>query len=264
LRSRKNPVREEFEIYLGRGLFIFCEGEKAMILFIILSLWLLIEILFYLTHKNPLNDLQIEKLSIKRRKRYIRKNYTFHIRSTIIDSKFKSKMNSNGKLYSVNLPLPNFPAYVSALLKGKKHEWVVLAIEGEGVVKYIWTNKGFDSSSVNFFCDISDIINLCKDNNCYTIMRFHNHPNSSPNTQTCFLASEQDKKSAHLLSATANSDSLNWLDFVCERGNYLKYFEKYSDTFIPKCALPESIKNENAISKYHNYKLHRELGIIFK
>lgn len=157
------------------------------IIVFIITFWLFIEGLFYLTHRKPLDDSEINSLSQKRRKRYILQNYTFNIKSTPIDRDFKSKMNPKGKLYSVDLQLNSLPAYIASLLKGKKHEWVVLAIEGDGVAKYLWANKGFDSSSVSFNCNIEYIIALCKEHDCSTIIRFHNHPNSSPNTQTCFF-----------------------------------------------------------------------------
>ena len=99
----------------------------------------------------------------------------------------------------------------------------------------------------------------CREYNCSTIMRFHNHPNDNPNYQTCLLASEQDKLSANWCAEQV-IDSYNWLDFVCERGNFIKFYEQYSKSFIPQQARTEHIESENGISKFKNYKLHRELG----
>ena len=101
-------------------------------------------------------------------------------------------------------------------------------------------------------------------NGCSTIMRFHNHPNSSPNTQTCFLASEQDKISAKEMSVIATSKGINWIDFVCERGNYLMFFKQFSDQFYPEYAKTSNISKENSVSSNANYRLHRELGLFFR
>lgn len=78
------------------------------------------------------------------------------------------------------------------------------------------------------------------------------------------MASEQDKISANALAEIVNKYDLNWLDFVCERGNYLKFFEKYSENFLPEKAKIINIQKENNLSSKDNYKLHRELGILFR
>ena len=226
--------------------------------------WIAIELIFLLLHLRPLNDRQIVRLSGKRRRKFIRKNYSFSINHAYVDPMFKSSMNPNGKLYSVNLPLCSFPAYTSLLLKGKKHEWVVIALEGDTTVKYFWANKGLDKSSVSFSCSVEELVSICKTNGCHTLMRFHNHPNSDPNNQTCFLASTQDVISAKSLADYINLHGLNWIDFVCERGRYLKYYESYSKMFVPTMASVDTINALNGKSKFGNYKLHRELGLFFR
>lgn len=231
---------------------------------IAIIIWLIHESLFYLTHRRALFLKEIKKLSTKRRKRYIVRHYTFREKNAAIDNKFKSSMKASGKLYKTEHQLSGFPAYIAHLLKWKKHEWVILAIEGDSIIKYMWMNKGLDNMSVNFNCELEMIIDLCKENKCNTIMRFHNHPNGNPNSQTCFLASEQDKISAKHLSEIVNQYGLNWLDFVCERGNYLKCFSNFSDGFIPEEAKIDFIEKQNSLSPSENYKLHRELGLIFR
>ena len=39
----------------------------------------------------------------------------------------------------------------------------------------------------------------------------------------------------------------HWLDFVCERGCFIKFFESYSPKFLPHNAKPESIIAQNNI-----------------
>lgn len=230
-----------------------------MILIICLLIWSLTEFIFFLLHRKPLNEKEILKLSQKRRKKYIRKNYTFTSTNVFVDKQFKSSLNPRGKWYNINEKLASFPSYVAALLKGKKHEWVILAIERDGVVLGFYANKGYDKASVSFNCDLEYIMKKCDENRCSTIMRFHNHPNDNPNYQTCLLASEQDKRSAQWCTEQV-IHSYNWLDFVCERGNFIKFFEQYSPAFIPEYAKTERIREENNLTKFKNYKLHRELG----
>lgn len=232
-----------------------------MIILFGLLVWLIIEIVFFILHRNPLNEEEILKLSQKRTRKYIKKNYTFNNVPVAVNKQFKSSLKPNGCWYNVNERLATFPSYVAALLKGKKHEWVVLAIEKEGIVYGFYANKGYDNSSVSFNCDLDYIMEKCKEYGCSTIIRFHNHPNENPNHQTCLLASEQDKSSALWCCSQVNH-SYNWMDFVCERGNFIKFFEKYSPAFTPKIASSEYIQTENNLSQFKNYKLHRELGLL--
>ena len=170
---------------------------------IVIIIWILYSYLFYLTHRRPLSVQEIDRLSCKRKNKYISSQYTFREKTAIIDEDFKSSMKDSGKLYKTEHRLSAFPAYAANLLKDKKHEWIIIAIEGDSIIKCMWMNKGKDRMSADLTCDLDMIINLCKENECHTIMRFHNHPNRNPKRQTCFFASEQDKISAKYLSNIA-------------------------------------------------------------
>lgn len=231
-----------------------------MIILFGLLIWLIVEVVFFILHRNPLNEEEILKLSQRRTHKYIKKNYTFNNVPVAVNKEFKSSLKPNGCWYNANESLASFPSYIAALLKGKKHEWVVLAIEKDGLVYGFYANKGHDNSSVSFNCDLEYIMEKCKEYGCSTIMRFHNHPNENPSRQTCLLASEQDKSSALWCSGQVGH-LYNWLDFVCERGSFIKFFEQYSPAFIPKIASHEHIRTENNTSRFKNYKLHRELGL---
>ncbi|NLL16389.1 MAG: hypothetical protein GX264_04255, partial [Clostridiales bacterium] len=180
-----------------------------------------------------LSEDEILKLAKKRRKKFIRTNYSFKPENCHPDKHFKSSMKPSGKLYSADIELKKFPSYASNLLKGKKHEWVLLALVQEDRVKSFYANKGLDNSSVSFNCDIEDIIRICKENNYQTIMRFHNHPNSDPQHYTALLASRQDKRSARYCSEKVLDYGINWLDFVCERGRFIEFYRAFSESFSP-------------------------------
>ena len=66
-------------------------------------------------------------------------------------------MNPNGKLYRINEPLFVFPSIAAALLKYKKHEWIVIAFEKEKKISSAWLNKGFDRSGVSPYLSVQDI-----------------------------------------------------------------------------------------------------------
>lgn len=223
-------------------------------------LWGLIELFFLLTHRRELTDVEMEKLSQKRRKNYIRMNYNFRLVNAFPDKNFKSSMNPKGQMYNANISLEDFPSYAANLLKWKKHEWVLLALVQDKQVKCFYANKGLDKSSVSFNCNIYDLLEICKDNSCQTIMRFHNHPNSDPQRYNCLLASNQDKISAKSISEITIKEGVNWIDFICERGKFTRFFYEFSNTFFPESSQICYIEEENGESKVRNYKLQRELG----
>lgn len=230
-----------------------------MLLFLPAFVWLFCEFIYFLFHLKPLNNEEIQKLSNKRRLNYIKKNFNFSHYDLTVNKAFKSSMKPTGKWYNIREELSKFPSLVSALLKGKKHEWVVIAIEKEGIVYGFYANKGINSSTVSFNCSLDYIMAKCKENNCSTILRFHNHPNENPQYQTCLLSSEQDLRSARHCSSYVKH-KYNWIDFVCERGQFIKFFESYSPNYVPSIAKIEHIIAQNNISKFKNYRLHRELG----
>lgn len=234
-----------------------------MILIIFLScitLWLFTELVFWISHRRPLSETEVKKLMEKRRNKYIKIHFTLRETNSYPDKDFKSKLRPSGKFYTSDIDCEMFPSYVANLLKGKKHEWVVLGCLKNNKVKCFYANKGDDNQSVSFNVDISELVTFCTVNGYQTIMRFHNHPNSDPQHYTCFLASEQDKRSAEYLSNITLSAGINWLDYVCERGHVLEFARKFSEEYYPAESSFEYISKENSM-KDNYYKLQRELGI---
>ena len=226
--------------------------------------WGIFELIFYHTHLSPLTEQEIQSLANKRKRDYVIKTYNFITCECNIDMDFKSSMNPKGQLYRTDKDMKTFPSIVSALLKGKKHEWIVKAIVKDEIVTCFYTNKGDGNLSVSCNLSIQEITSLCKRENGNTIMAFHNHPNSNPNQYTCLLASEQDMISAKYYSDYLSDNGINYVDFVCERGRFIKYYTRIAPTFYPINAKIENIKKENGLSNKQNYKLHRELGLLFR
>lgn len=231
-----------------------------VLFFCAILIWPIIELVFFLLHRKPLTYLEIKKLMEIRRARFIKTNFTLRETNSYPDINFKSRMRPSGKMYACDINSICFPSYVANLLKGKKHEWVVLGCLKDNRVKCFYANKGDDNRSVSFNIDIYELINLCKRNGYQTIMRFHNHPNSDPQHFTHFLASQQDINSARYLSNITISNGINWLDYVCERGHVLEFARSFSNYYYPADSTFGYISMQNSNEKNY-YKLQRELGI---
>lgn len=232
--------------------------------FIVIVTWLTFELIFYLTHQHPLNNKEIESLSRKRKRKFIPRKFNFTHHSVFVNQQFKSSLRASGRLYTVDEPLYSFPSIAALLLKGKKHEWILVALSNDEIIKYIWANKGYDSTSVGLNCNWNDIIEIAKEHNLHSVLVFHNHPNSNPGRVSTLIASKQDLKSADFDSKMLNPLGINLIEFVCSRGRFLKYYQSISDSYIPEAAKIENIRSINGMSEQQNYKLHRELGLIFR
>ena len=232
----------------------------VIVLFLVL---LLREFVFWLTHRDPLTEDEIRLLSQKRRISYILQKYDhFTHKEVRVDKSFKSKLEPNGRWYELHEPLRTFPSFVAGLLKYKKHEWVVIALEKDGAVIKIWVEKGTDNGSVSFSVTLDEIIRISEEIGACTAMRFHNHPNPDPQHYDCLMPSDQDIVSAAFCSSFVNKAGVNWLDFVCERGRFQRYYVSISPDYIPPGASVEEIKDCNGVSPCMNYRLHMELRLL--
>ena len=66
------------------------------IIFILIA-WFIAEILFWITHRKPLTDEEIRKLSKKRARIYARKKYQFPQVAISVNKEFKSALKPSGK-----------------------------------------------------------------------------------------------------------------------------------------------------------------------
>jgi len=224
----------------------------------LLLLFLLLALLFGVTHLRPLNPGEITQLGVKRRSKEIKSYYTFDRRETTVDKQFKSNMNAAGKYYKVDEKLVSFPAEAAALLKYKKHEWAIIAFENDQKISLIWCNKGFDNSSVSINLSLQTILQISSTKKVNSVLSFHNHPNSNPQYYRTNSPSERDNISAKQWSEILTKNDINLLEFVCERGIHYEYYRSISDKFIPLENFVASISEINGKAKYSNLKLHIE------
>jgi hypothetical protein len=197
-------------------------------------------------------------LGIKRRDKQIRLYFSFNTSEFNVDKEFKKRMNPNGKLYGINESLLVFPSIAAALLKYKKHEWIIIAFEKEKKVDSIWLNKGFDRSGVSPYISVQDIGNIANSNNHASILIFHNHPNTNPNYYDCRRPSGKDIESANEFAHVLNRAGINLVEFVCERGKHYKYFASCADIFLPLSEFVTAVNGINGLSKLRNLSLHIE------
>ena len=215
-------------------------------------------IIFILLHLRPLTDDEINYLSVKRRNKNIRGYYSFDAQEYNANKDFKKRMNPNGTFYKINESLFSFPSLAAALLKYKKHEWIIIAFEKNKNINLAWMNKGIDRANVNIqlpFYKISEIAMKDDDN---SVMAFHNHPNSNPNSYICNRPSNQDIQSAIMLAKILNANKINLVEFVCERGKHYEYYLSTSNYFMPIEEYMSDIRKINGTSKTQNLNLHIE------
>ena len=224
----------------------------------IIGLICIIVIIFIVIHFRPLSEEEIKALGQKRRNKQISQYFSFDNREFDVNKDFKKNMNPNGAFYQINESLFQFPSLAAALLKYKKHEWIIAAFEKNKKVDSIWLNKGFDRSTVSLYLSIEHIAELARKREKTSVLIFHNHPNINPNYYDCRRPSEKDIESASDFAQTLNYNGINLVEFVCERGRHYRYYLSPADNFLPSSEFIDAINKVNGLSKFKNLSLHFE------
>lgn len=228
----------------------------TIIVLIIIAIGLL---LAYLRLSRPLTPYEMTSLATIRRNKAIRSYYSFDCRKYTSDTDFKKKMKPSGQIYTVNDSLWEFPSSAASLLKGKKHEWLIIGFEKNKQVNKMWANKGPDNSSVSVFFSPEQLVDFAKQDNYQSVLIFHNHPNSNPGRYDCSMASNQDKITANQYANVLNATGINLLEFVCERGQHHEYFLAAPNSFMPIETYLKDIQKNNGISRGKNIDLQIEM-----
>jgi hypothetical protein len=207
---------------------------------------------------RPLNDTEVIKLAIKRRQKALVEYFKFNLHEVKVDKAFKKSMNGVGQFYKLHEDLCHFPSIASALLKYKKHEWVMIGFEKERMIDLVWINKGQNNQSVTMSLSPDELIHYIDRNNYSSILIFHNHPNSNPSRCTCHEPSPQDVSSAKHYAEIINLHGANLLEFVCERGRAYQYYESFAEVFFPVASYQDEVESQNGSSVIDNLRLHFE------
>jgi hypothetical protein len=215
-------------------------------------------VVFIVSHFRPLNDEEISHLANKRRSKKINAYYQFSQSQVSVNSEFKKAMAAEGAYYNIHTALKEFPSVAAALLKYKKHEWIIIGFEKEQKIDYVWLNKGPNNAQVASHLSFAGMVNHARSGNHTTVIVLHNHPNPDPQKFYMLLASEQDKRSAKALENVLLSGSVNLLEFVCERGRFHQYHRAIAPSFIPVQSITTTIITKNNVSRGRNLQLHLE------
>lgn len=229
--------------------------EFAAVLFGIITL---IALVFVVTHLRSLTEDEVERLARKRRDTQVSRYFSFHNREVRIDREFKKRMKPTGTFCRLSEGLFGFPSTAAALLKYKKHEWIIVAFEKDKYVDMIWVNKGPDRSQVSLALPVLRIVEVARQHGYRSVLTFHNHPNPDPAYLDCTRPSERDLNTASERARILNSNGVNLLSFVCERGVHYKYLLSTAKTFLPLSGFVANINNINGLSRLRNLSLHLE------
>jgi len=214
--------------------------------------------LFILTHLRPLGESDVQTLANKRRNRNIVTYFSADSHERRPDIDFKKSLDSNGRFYKVHYPLHDTPSTVAALLKYKKHEWIILGFEKDKKVDQLWVNKGVDNSSACIGIPLPEVDRLASQYHYSSVLLFHNHPNPNPNRYSCTQPSPTDLNTATRWAETMNPKGVNVVKYICERGRPYRYFISPANSFYPLLTFVQSIEAINGTSRFVNLKLHLE------
>jgi len=232
--------------------------ELALALIGLSAVLLLLWLIFIITHLRPLTEGEVEQLAAKRRSQQLARYFSFHMGEVSVDRRFKKRMKPRGEFYEISQDLSQFPSTAAALLKYKKHEWIIIAFEKDRHVQLVWANKGVDGSSVSPALSTPRTAEIAGRRGFSSVLFFHNHPNPSPTRYDCTNPSEQDLRSASLRAQVLNTHGANMLAFVCERGRHYRYFLAAADRFLPVSGFVGHVNKTNGSSRLNNLSLHLE------
>jgi hypothetical protein len=213
-------------------------------------------LLFVILHFRPLTEVEVSDLASKRRQRAISFSYKFERQELVADPLLKKAMPANGGFMRFEYGMQSFPCVAAALLKYKKHEWILVAFEREERIRDVWVNKGPSKSLVHCHLPVPLLLQHAKRLGSTSVLIFHNHPNPDPGTLDCTQASHQDFVSANYYATEFAPHALGLVEFVCERGMHYEYFRYFPDGFRCVSAFEPSIIQANNRSKFGNLQLH--------
>jgi hypothetical protein len=198
-------------------------------------------------------------LARRRRSRAVSRYFSFTSRELVANPAFKQTMVADGRFHEVDKDLWEFPSVAAAILKGKKHEWIVVAFESGQKVKRMWLNKGPDGTTVAAMLPVERVLEIAVLAKYQTVLVLHNHPNPDPVLVDCSMASERDHDHAARWGEALNQKGINLLEFVCERGSHYQYYEAVAESFMPLTQFEEEVKRQCSLPNVDNRALRREL-----
>lgn len=210
-------------------------------------------------HKRPLNNKELKLYYDLEIKKYIERTYKFKKNNFKINEKYRSSLDKNGRLDNIQIEIKNVPIFITNLLLYKRHEWIAFIFCNNNYAKYIWLNKGIDSNGAYSFMDIEEMVKFAKENNCSTIIEFHNHPHTSLDGNL-LIASKPDLKSAAYLKKYFNSKNISFISGLCTQKHFLIYDYSFKDTSAPNKLRLNNLKKYNLnANDFEHLKMHKKI-----
>lgn len=225
---------QDFISYYEIGLYLF-----ALFLFIFVCYKI------YSACRTPLSPTEVEAVAESRKRFAQAILLSFRNNLHTPDIEFKRSMPAQGGWIHTTFSLAEYPSWVAAQLKHKKHEWVAVGFADENSVKATWFNKGPNKTSVGLYLSPENIVAHCKDFDCKLVLILHNHPNPNPSRLNCTRASPEDHKSANAYYDALQPHNLSLIEFVCERGMHYKFYKRIDRNFIDDSVYIDQINREN-------------------
>jgi hypothetical protein len=213
-------------------------------------------------YTRPLTAEEQGALAQKRRARDINSYFAYSSAQAHVNPDFKKRMRADGKFYAVDEELAVFPSLAAGLLKYKKHEWIVIALERERRVHLMWVNKGPDNERVGFLLPLEAVAQFTEQDASSSVLLFHNHPNTDPHLYDCRLPSPTDLEGCRTRAQFFNERGISVAEFVCERGRAYRYGLSAAEGFLPLRQYEEKLSSENGTSRIRNLSLHWERVVL--
>jgi hypothetical protein len=214
-----------------------------------------VAVAFVLFHMRPLTYLETCSLAAKRRRKAVRRYFSYSMQQMTVSPEFKARMNAQGQLYRINDRLSDFPGRAAGLLKGKKHEWIVCAFERHQNIEFIWVNKGV-KERVPLGLPFAEMQTLAERHEVTSNLILHNHPNSNPSRLDLLVPSSQDLTFSQNCIQFFNGVGITVALFICERGRFREFAFSACDSFLPLEHFKAGVVKESGISKSGNLRLH--------
>ena len=216
---------------------------------VIAVVWILIWFLGVYGDRHPLEPKEVHRLAKVRQRNLGLSKYQFSQQQRRVNAKQKKAMRAGGEFVQCDLDYKTAPAWVAAMLKYKKHEWVVIGFICSFRVKALWWNKGPNRNKVRPFLSGYALDSAIDSLNPDAIAILHNHPNPNPGMYVMNRPSQQDLRSAeYFKNQVVSKNNVSLLEFVCERGVPHLYFAAFPDREIPIQPITEQIQAVNGTS----------------
>lgn len=216
--------------------------------------WICILLLFAVYWLGrPLQLGQVETLAARRRLRNLDLHYRWDREELAVRREFKASMSKNGAFHSIEEPMLRAPVLGAALLKGKKHEWIVFLFLARDQAKLLYFNKGPDKESVWPFVNSRTLLEWVRRLHAHTVLRLHNHPHG-----TCWPR-QQDLRSGQEYVDFFLKAGIAFFDFVCVAGRFREYLAAVPEGRFPQSQFLHEIERANGSGWWKNCRLRLEL-----